>query len=661
MSSAMDEITTEYTRYKDRKMSLKNWHELGKLDKKYWYGLIPQQCIPAPMNWMDRIPQEWWFLPQADFDTWLIEAFNSSELNRAISYDYTYGLLTTLEDYATGGSVRRHEGGNLILIIEGQQRSGKSDLGKTIAKEYKFIQKDIRKKNVKIWVALTFEQFENAVQNMGDNDICIADEIDKWTGLGAQNRLSGLLNYIQRIAMTGKSFIFVAPEVRVKAIRDAGYLLLSTFGICFEYEMNRFLVKKKSQHSDRYIYLGTAALQRNWWFGEFPEYQKQKRESIRLTELRMGLNLGWDMKKLVHSSELIWNWTFKHDELFEENEEIFYAKSINEALWRGFAGKAVIWAEEMLKDPDGIPEEDLAYYKDLMKHAEIESLGTEYAKLVAAQLVGRHKLAKFKYELTKKKNKDAPEVGTIPQMPDHRSKSTLKDLPEFDMRFRLFAKVPLDYDYIELMCQPDTVETAIKAKYQKKLTAEDLRVVDKLPLMVRAWRMYLYTRSYSKAQDALLSEESIKIAHQTVSNYEKTIAGTIEGNMDEIAFSKRFPDFKWLGGSGGDIAGLRDHEHITDEYTVSKKARSDPTYTPRAKHLSAQEQKDVYDGRCVFLVLTDLKNMCFKYWAVQKTDGKTEDEIEEIFDEFIDDGIELFSLRSYVESEPESSDHSVST
>lgn len=597
-------------------MSLEEWHQLGQVDVNYWYGLIPSFCIPSPINWMDNIPGDWWFIPTADLDTWLLDAEENEQLAKAISWDYTTNLMLTLEDYFTGGNIRRHEGGNLVLVIEGQQRSGKSDLAKTISKECQFILMESKGIRCKIWVALTYAQFQKAIESMGQNDILIADEIDKWTGMASKNRLEGLLNMIQRIAMTGKSFIFVAPEVRVKAIRDAGYLLLSTFGICYEYEMNRFFVKKKSRHSDKYIYLGLAALQRNWWFGEFPEYHEQKRESIRLTELRLGLETAYDMKQVMYEVNLIWDWTFNHHDIFESDEEVFFAKTINVDQWRGFAAEMATTADNMLKDhKDELTDHEIEYYQDLSK-VEIEALGTEYAKFVANQLSGKHKFAKFKYELQKERDKKDDVIGE--DLSRDRIEISHEDvkanLPQFSMTFRLFARISLDQEYLEIMSSKKNVETAIREKFHNVKYTNTLKKIKKLRQAAEAWKWYHILGSYAKAAKELKSQ-GIKISHQTVSNYQSLIEENIQGLMDEIAFAERYQVFQRLG---GDVPGRRDFEHIEEEITVSKKCLSEISWQPSPDDLSRQERIDVYEGRCVFLVLTDLQHGFFRFYVIKK-------------------------------------------
>lgn len=666
----MQNITTKYQRYEDYTMTVNEWHRLGQIDRGYWYGLIPSFCIPAPINWLDDLPGDWWFIPTADLDTWLLDAEENEQLAKALSWDYTTQLLMTLEDYFTGGNKLRHEGGNLVLIIEGQQRSGKSDLAKTVAKECQFIQYDTKGITSEIHVALTFTQFKKGIEKMNDNDIMIADEIDKWTGMASKNRLEGLLNMIQRIAMTGKSFIFVAPELRVKAIRDAGYLLLSTFGICYEYEMNRFFVKKKSRHSEKYQYLGLAAFQRNWWFGEFPEYLEQKRRSIRMTELRIGLETAWDMEEVIEQVEVIWDWTLNEHEIFEGDPEVFFAKTINVDQWRGFAGELRKWAKDQ-KDALGekASEEQLQMLNGLIA-VEIEALGTEYAKFVANQLSGRHKFAKFKHDLKKDRDKRAPAVGTTVGVRDRLElcqKDDKAKLPQFLMTFRLFARIPIDTEYIDLMASRHVVDEAISEEFGKKINdPKKLKMIQKLRAAAEAWKWYRILQSYAKAAKELKSQ-GIKISHQTVSNYESLIGEYIQGLMDELAFAKRYPVFQRLGGN---IPGRRDFEHIEEEITVSKKCLNELTWQPSPDDLSRQERTDVFEGRCVFLVLTDLQHNFFRFFVAKKNPDverenveptseklrELEEEANQLVEEinrlheetltsWVESGIELFNLR----------------
>jgi len=111
-----------FKKYKDRRMTPLQWL---RLKFEYKQGLLPSKCVPLPLNWKKAIHENMWWLPLIEKDGWWLEAAEYKQVGRALRYDYTNRLYATIRDYATGGNVGRHEGGNLVIVIEGLQRTGK--------------------------------------------------------------------------------------------------------------------------------------------------------------------------------------------------------------------------------------------------------------------------------------------------------------------------------------------------------------------------------------------------------------------------------------------------------------------------------------------------------------------------------------------------------
>jgi hypothetical protein len=616
-----EELPISFKKYKSRKMKPHKWL---RLDFEYKQGLLPNRCVPLPLDWKRIIPEWQWWLPQAEKDGWWLEAGDSPQLQAALRRDYTDNLLKTLEDYSTGGNVGRHEGGNMVLVIEGLQRTGKSDLAKTIAKHWQMLQwrfkgrkmvrkgkdgKPIRDKDgkvirgvkPKIHVVLSNKDLNETLKTMSDMDILILDEMDKWTGLGSKNRAEGYANLVSRIAKTGKSFIFVSPEVRIPTIKGLAYIVLTTFGICYWFEATRFIVSRKSRVTQQYRMMGIAALQRNWRFAEFRDYHMKKNQSIRESERTLGLTSGFDQIQVEEDRIIIWDEVYR--KMYDQDEELFFAFAISTEDWRAFANE--------LRDKDG------------NQIVDIEGLGSEYAKYVCKRLSSRHRTERRKWQLEEKKGKrlskysqDIPidalpkEVSTIPdaEMPDD------VDLEGIRVSFVPIANMQIPEDYFDVMY--NHADAAMSEKWSSMRESGFLQKVRIMRDALISWRLQAYLQSTRQASTELTREGKPR-SHTTVSKHYGKVNATIVGIMDELAFIHYYP---FLTRTGGDTGGLRDMTYDKDGesiLTVSKKCRSDKYWKPDFKELSRDEKLDVLEGKPVYMVLTEMETHRLIFWVVK--------------------------------------------
>lgn len=616
-------LDISFKKYKNKRMKPRTWL---RLPFEYKQGLVPSKCVPLPLNWIHAIPESLWWLPRVEKDGWILESLDYPHVKRAMKYDYTAHLYETILDYATGGNVKRHEGGNMVMVIEGLQRTGKSDLAKTIAKFWKIIQWDIRGRDMKqvpkIYIVLNRKELDKALVAMGKMDILIADELDKWTGLGSRNRAEGYANLVARIAKTGKSFIFVSPEVRIPTIKQLAYLVLTTYGICYAYEATRFIVSKKSRYTQQYKLLGLAAVQRNWRFHEFREYHEKKSQSIKESEKLLGLSTGFDREQVEQHRELIWRMVFNH--IYSGDEDLFYHYSISMSDWRDYAGS--------FTDEDGVPLFD------------VEGLGGEYARYVCKGLASAHKIARLKYKLDKKKGKalgtyaQEIDVSAIPKSVQHVrvadgqvvDASALSVESNLQIDFRPIINLPLEHNYIEQMYQYR--REAIHEKWGqdsvwgKKIEGtEMLQLVKDMEDMLLSWRLIAMGYSTRKAARELTAE-GFKRSHVTANKHFGKVQETIAGIMDELAFAAVHPHLERIGGEA--IKGQRDFVYKNKKgdiiATISKKERQDKHWRPTFDDLSEKEREDVLNNKPVFLVCTELETQRMQYWIVKAVNESTE-------------------------------------
>jgi len=616
--------------YKNKRMTPLQWL---RLKFEYKQGLIPSKCVPLPLNWRRAVHEKMWWLPRIEKDGWFLESLEYSQVRRALKYDYTNALYQTLMDYATGGNVKRHEGGNMVVVIEGLQRTGKSDLAKTIAKLWQVIQWDIRGRSAlvrdeggkvvraesgvavrgvkpKIYVVLNMRELNEAVAMMSAMDILIVDELDKWTGLGSQNRAEGYANLVARIAKTGKSFIFVSPEVRIPTIKQLAYLVLTTFGICYAYEATRFIVSKKSRYTQQYKLMGVGAMQRNWRYIEFREYHMRKDKAIRTSEKRLGLATGFDRVQVEKDRELIWAMVYATT--YKADDELFYSYSISTADWRDLAME--------FKDADNEPIFD------------VEGLGGDYAKYVCKGLASRHKRERIEYRLAKKEGKrigtyaQEIDVSAIPSSVQHvqidDSATSIGDISNLQVDFKPMLNIKLEHNYVETMYnhgQKAVMEKwGMDTVWGKKIDGPQMLTLQKeMNDLLLSWRLCAMGYSTRKASREL-TKEGFTRSHVTVLKHFNRVQETIAGIMDELAFAETHPHMKREGGEA--TKGLRDF--IFEEggqlvATISKKERSDKHWRPKFDDLSENEKRDVLDGKPVFLVVTELDLQRMQYWIVK--------------------------------------------
>lgn len=635
-----------FKKYKNRRMTPRQWLHLKF---EYKQGLVASKCVPLPLNWRQAIHESMWWLPRAEKDGWWQEAMENASVARALRFDYTSQFYESVLDFATGGNVGRHEGGNMVLVIEGLQRTGKSDLAKTIAKLWQVIQWDIKgrhrinpktgRKGVKprIFVVLNQRELNEALMTMTPMDMLIVDELDKWTGLGSSNRAEGYANLVSRIAKTGKSFIFVSPEVRIPTIKALAYIVLIAFGICYAYEATRFIVSKKSRYTQQYKLSGVAALQRNWRYCEFKEYHDRKDASIAASERHLGLSTGFDRKQVEADRLRIWDMVYER--IYRSNDELFYTHAISVSDWRDFSSG--------FNDPET---------GDVL--IDIEGLGGEYAKYVCKGLSSRHKIARTEWRIDQKEGKAlgayAQEL-TISALPKSLQRVQIGSADPADptavpenvqIDFRQIINIPLEENYVETMYT--TKHEAILEKYGqdtpfgKKIAGpEMMQLLKRMDDILLSWRLMALGLSSRHAMREL-TKEGYGRSHVTVSKHFKHIQATIGGIMDELTFDQTHPHFKRVGGEL--VKGQRDFEYSVKKKlvaTISKKLRNDKYWKPVFGDLSEKEAKDVLDGKPVFLVCTELTTQRIQYWIVKmittKDHNETIDEWKELAREiFID-------------------------
>lgn len=635
-----------FKRYKDRRMTPLQWL---RLKFEFKQGLLPSRCVPLPLNWRKAIHESMWWLPLIEKDGWWLEASEFKQVGRALKYDYTNRFYATIRDYATGGHVGRHEGGNLVIVIEGLQRTGKSDLAKTVAKHWQMTQWDVHGRSMivrddegnperaengkvirgvkpKIYVVLSMRELNKAIAEMSSMDILIADELDKWTGLGSKNRAEGYVNLIHRIAKTGKSFIFVSPEVRIPAIKQLAYLVLATYGISYAYEATRFIVSKKSRYTQQYKLLGLAAMQRNWRFAEFKEYHEKKDKAIESSQKRLGLETGFDRVQVEKDRKSIWSLVYNDPNLYKGDEEVFFAYALSMSDWRDLAMD--------FKDEEGEPLFD------------VEGLGGDYAKYVCQGLASRHKRERINWRIAKKEGKrlgtyaQEIDVAVLPKSIEHVQVSegksvAIADISNLQIDFRPMLNVKLEHNYIEAMY--DHRAQAIQEKWGqdtiwgKKIEGAQMTQLQRdMNDALLSWR--LMAMGYSTRKTAReLSKEGFNRSHVTALNQFNKVQENIAGIMDELAFAQTHPHLTREGGET--VKGLPDFVYKKDGdgevlAIISKKERNDKYWRPVLADLSEQEQQAVLGGRPVFLVVTELDTGRMQYWIAKTITPK--DHVETI-------------------------------
>ena len=557
----------------------------------------------------------------------------------------------------------------MVVVIEGLQRTGKSDLANTVGKYWQLTQWDVRGRHKfvrnekgkivrdekgnpirgvkpKIYTVLNMRELNEAISTMGEMDLLIIDELDKWTGLGSQNRAEGYANLVARIAKTGKSFIFVSPEVRIPTIKQLAYLVLTTFGICYAYEATRFIVSKKSRYTQQYKLMGVAAIQRNWRYVEFKDYHEKKDKSIKSSAKRLGLSTGFDRVQVEKDRELIWAMVYATT--YKADDELFFAYAISTSDWRDLSME--------FKDDDGEPIFD------------VEGLGGDYAKYVCKGLASRHKRERIEYRLAKKEGKrigtyaQEIDVSALPSAIQHvqidESVTPVADISNLQVDFKPMLNIKLEHNYVETMYKYGS--QAVQEKWGqdtiqgKKIDGPQMMQLQReMNDLLLSWRLVAMGYSTRKASREL-TKEGFSRSHVTVLKHFNRVEETIVGIMDELAFDEVHPHLERVGGER--IKGLRDFEFKENGNlvaTVSKKERNDKHWRPKFADLSGMEQKDVLDGKPLFLVVTELDTQRMQYWIVKLVTTKDH---KETIEEWMQLGkrifVDMLGLPYEMEGEP---------